>query len=102
MVTSSWFKHVLDQLRDLKSGHITFIQVWHWFGDDESSTTNDLWSELDNILDEHKFHSHPEINVGCVRQIEGRWIGVEGFSGSHEFPYLLPKLHARGVLTWTF
>ena len=76
------------------------LQLWHWIDDKDTSTSPTLWKELDDILDKPEFRSCPQVDVACVRRRSGKWEGLGNFNHSQEIPLLLPKLHARGVLTW--
>ena len=101
MATSFWFKHILNSLSTIASSQvIKRIQLWHWVDEKEHSTLPSLWEELDNILDKPQFRPCTQVDVACARLKDGKWEGLENFNHSQEIPSLLPKLHARGALTW--
>lgn len=100
-VSKDWFKHALQQLKTITSKNTSDILICYWL-DKEESPEEELWKELDDILDADHFSSLTKVEVTCIyRNLEnGHFYNIEGFNRAEKFPQLLPKLSKRGILAW--
>ena len=97
VVSKTWFRHALEQIKSTTSKHITQIRLWHCL-DEEDEALNDLWKELDVILGTDVFKSLISVEVACVYEDSNYVLRyVKNFDKS-EFATLLPTIFKKGIL----
>lgn len=60
---------------------------------------DDLWKEIDDLLDQDRFSSLLEVNAALLWLIDQSWVQVPGLNSLDTFSKLLPKLHKNKILT---
>ena len=97
IVSKTWFSHGLEQVKSITSKHITTLLAYHWLHEEEEPS-NEVWVELDGILNTDKLKPLTRVEVGCVhRDSERVWHYADNFEKS-KFPTLLPIAFKRGIL----
>ena len=89
----------MEPVKSITSKHITDIIFLSWLGKEEEPS-NDIWRDLDLILNTDVFKPLIRVYVGCVyRDNNYRWRNVDNFEIS-EFPSLLPNVYKKGILAY--
>ena len=98
-VSKIWFRQALEQVRPTTSKHISEIFFWYSLGEDEKPC-NDLWKDLDVVLNTDAFKQLIGVDVACVCRDSNRdWYDTDNFEKS-EFPTLLPNVSKKVILTY--
>ena len=98
-VSKTWFRHTLEQVKSIASKNITNITLYSWLGEKEEPS-NEIWKDLDVILNTDVFKSLVEVDVAYVYQSSnGDWYRTKNFERS-KFPTLLPNVSKRGILIY--
>ena len=98
-VSSTWLGYALEPVKSIASKHITNIIFFSWLGEEEEPS-NDIWKDLDVILNTDVFKPLIEVKVGCLYRSSNRsWYRTKNFERS-KFPTLLPNVSKRGILIY--
>ena len=98
-VSKTWFTHALEQVKSIASKNIINIALHSWLGEEEEPC-NDIWKDLDVILNTDVFKPLMQVDVACVYKDSNlSWYYTKNFERS-KFPTLLPNVSKRGILKY--
>ena len=100
-VSRTWLGYALEPVQSIASKNITNITLYSWLGEEEEPPPpNDIWKDLDVILNTDVFKPLISMDVACVfRDSNYAWYDVDNFDKS-EFPVLLPNVSKKGILKY--
>ena len=98
-VSNTWLGYALEPIKSIASKNIINITLHSWLGKEEEPS-NDIWMDLDVILNTDVFKPLMQVNVACTfRGSDLGWYYTNNFERS-KFPTLLPNVSKRGILIY--